>query len=122
MKSELLHGTLEVMILKALSWKPIHGYGIGRWIEQLSDGALQIEEGSLYPALYRLERQGLLDTGVGTEREESSGQVLRADGRGASRAACGHQAVVGVCAGGRSRAERTGAAGMMPPSNWCGRV
>ena len=62
MKSELLHGTLEVIVLKTLSWGPMHGYGIGRWIEQLSTGALQIEEGSLYPALYRLEKKGWIES------------------------------------------------------------
>ena len=56
MKTELLHGTLEVLILKALSWGPMHGFGIGRWIEQLSGNDLHIEEGSLYPALYRIEK------------------------------------------------------------------
>ena len=62
MKSELLHGTLEVLVLKTLSWGPMHGYGIGRWIEQLSSGSLQIEEGSLYPALYRLEKKGWIES------------------------------------------------------------
>ena len=58
MKKELLHGTLEVLILKTLSWGPMHGFGIGRWIEQLSGNDLRIEEGSLYPALYRMEQKG----------------------------------------------------------------
>ena len=61
MKSELLHGTLEVMILKTLTWGRMHGFGIGRWIEQQGGDALRIEEGSLYPALYRLERKGLIE-------------------------------------------------------------
>jgi PadR family transcriptional regulator, regulatory protein PadR len=58
MKTELLHGTLEVMILKTLTWGRMHGFGIGRWIEQQGGDALKIEEGSLYPALYRLEANG----------------------------------------------------------------
>ena len=58
MEKELLHGTLEVLILKTLSWGPMHGFGIGRWIEQLSGNDLRIEEGSLYPALYRIEQRG----------------------------------------------------------------
>lgn len=61
MKTELLHGTLDVMILKVLSWGPMHGYGVGERIEQLGGDALRIEEGSLYPALYRLERKGWID-------------------------------------------------------------
>lgn len=56
--TELLHGTLDTLILKTLAWNPRHGYAIARWIEQVSQDALQVEEGSLYPALYRLERKG----------------------------------------------------------------
>ena len=59
MEKELLHGTLEVLILKTLSWGPMHGFGIGKWIGQLSGDELRIEEGSLYPALYRIEKKGL---------------------------------------------------------------
>ena len=62
MNNELLHGTLEMLVLKTLTWEPMHGFGIGRWIEQLGGDSLRIEEGSLYPALYRLERQGLIDS------------------------------------------------------------
>ena len=57
-RSELLQGTLEVMILKTLSRAPAHGYGIARAIEAASGGVLTIEEGSLYPALYRMARRG----------------------------------------------------------------
>jgi hypothetical protein len=52
---DLLQGTLGVLILKALSWGPMHGYGIARWIEEVTDDELLVEEGSLYPALHRLE-------------------------------------------------------------------
>ncbi len=58
--TELLHGTLDALVLKTLAWGPRHGYAIARWIEQLGGDALKIEEGSLYPALYRLERRGWL--------------------------------------------------------------
>jgi PadR family transcriptional regulator PadR len=57
---DLLQGTLGVLILKALSWGPKHGYGIARWIEETAGDALPIEEGSLYPALHRLQARGLL--------------------------------------------------------------
>ena len=57
---DLLQGTLGVLILKSLSWGPMHGYGIARWIEQISDDELPIEEGSLYPALHRLQAHGLV--------------------------------------------------------------
>jgi PadR family transcriptional regulator, regulatory protein PadR len=77
MQNELLHGTLEVMILKTLSWGPMHGYGIGRWIEQLSDGALRIEEGSLYPALYRLERKDWIDAEWGLSENNRRAKYYR---------------------------------------------
>jgi transcriptional regulator len=55
---DLLQGTLDLLILKTLSWGPAHGYAIARWIEQLTGNALQIGEGSLYPSLHRLEERG----------------------------------------------------------------
>jgi PadR family transcriptional regulator, regulatory protein PadR len=56
--TKLLQGTLDMLILKALSLGPLHGYGVGQRIMQRSEDALRVEEGSLYPALYRIERQG----------------------------------------------------------------
>jgi transcriptional regulator len=56
-KIELLQGTLDMLVLKALSKGTMHGYEIARWIQQTSDDALQVEEGSLYPALYRMEQR-----------------------------------------------------------------
>ena len=56
----LLQGSLDLLVLKTLSWQPMHGFGIARWIQRLTDDALQVEEGSLYPALYRLENRGLV--------------------------------------------------------------
>ena len=55
---ELLQGTLDMMILRTLLFGPTHGHGIGKHIQRTSDEALQVEHGSLYPALHRLERQG----------------------------------------------------------------
>ena len=60
--AELLPGTLDLLILKALSLGRLHGYGVLLRIEQISGGALQIQQGALYPALYRLEHQGLIDS------------------------------------------------------------
>lgn len=57
---DLLQGTLAALILKSLSWGPVHGYGIARWIEQVTDDELLVEEGSLYPALHRLQARGLV--------------------------------------------------------------
>ena len=59
---ELVQGTLDMLILKALSLGALHGYGIGQRIAQISDDALKIEEGSLYPGLYRLERRGWIES------------------------------------------------------------
>ena len=58
--SSLLHGTLDALVLKTLSRGPRHGFAILRWIEETSGDAIQVEEGSLYPALYRLEERGLI--------------------------------------------------------------
>ena len=57
---ELLKGTLDVMILKALTWGPKHGYAVTRWVADATDGRLTIVEGALYPALHRLERRGFV--------------------------------------------------------------
>jgi PadR family transcriptional regulator PadR len=57
-KSDLLQGTLDVLILKTLSPAPMHGWGISQRIQQVSEDVLQVNQGSLYPALYRLENQG----------------------------------------------------------------
>jgi PadR family transcriptional regulator, regulatory protein PadR len=57
-ETKLLQGTLDMLILKALSLGPLHGYDVGQRIMQMSEDALRVEEDSLYPALYRVERQG----------------------------------------------------------------
>ena len=62
----LLPGTLDLLILKAVSLGQLHGYAVLLRIEQISGGALQIQQGALYPALYRLEHQGLIDSQWGT--------------------------------------------------------
>lgn len=59
-KSDLLQGTLDVLILKIVALEPIHGYGIAQRIRQISKAVLQVQQGSLYPALHRLEKRGLL--------------------------------------------------------------
>jgi len=82
MKNELLHGTLEVMILKTLSWGPMHGYGIGRWIEEQGGAALTIEEGSLYPALYRLERKAWVDAEWGLSEKNRRAKYYRLTSKG----------------------------------------
>ena len=56
--SNLFRGTLDLLILQTLKWDPLHGYGIGRWVKEESGGALELEEGVLYPALRRIENRG----------------------------------------------------------------
>ena len=65
-QAALLPGTLDVLILKSVSLGPLHGYAVLARIEQITQGALLVEQGALYPALYRLEHQGLLDAEWGT--------------------------------------------------------
>jgi transcriptional regulator len=65
-QADLLPGTLDVLILKSVSLGPLHGYAVLARIEQITQGALLVEQGALYPALYRLEHQGLLTTEWGT--------------------------------------------------------
>ena len=81
--TELLHGTLDTLILKTLSWGPRHGYGIARWIQETTDDALQIGEGSLYPALYRMERKGWIEAewGLSESKREVKFYRLTAAGR-----------------------------------------
>lgn len=80
---EFLKGTLDLMILKTLSWAPAHGYGIARWIEQCTNDVLQVEEGSLYPALYKLEDAGFVasDWGVTEHNRRAKFYRLTAAGR-----------------------------------------
>ena len=62
-KPDLPQGTLDLLILKSLSLGPMHGYGVGQRIRQLAEEMLQIEEGTLYPALYRIEQRGWISSG-----------------------------------------------------------
>jgi PadR family transcriptional regulator PadR len=81
--SDLYVGTLDVLILTALSWGPMHGYGIGRWIRQTTEDVLSVQEGALYPALHRLQRRGWLDEewGVTETGREAKYYRLTAAGR-----------------------------------------
>jgi len=80
---DILQGTLDMLILKAVSLGPLHGYGVLLRIEQISRGALRIEQGALYPALYRLVRQGVLRThwGVSENNRRAKYYELTAPGR-----------------------------------------
>ena len=73
----LLPGTLDLLILKAVSLGRLHGYGVLLRIEQISGGALQIQQGALYPALYRLEHQGLISSEWGTSDNNRRAKYYR---------------------------------------------
>jgi PadR family transcriptional regulator PadR len=75
--AQLLPGTLDLLILKAASLGPLHGYGILLRIEQITGGALLAEQGALYPALSRLEHQGLLDSEWGTSDNNRRAKFYR---------------------------------------------
>ena len=81
--AELLPGTLDMLILKAVSLKPLHGYGVLLRIRQISGNALDIPQGSLYPALYRLETQGLIvaEWGQSENGRRAKYYTVTADGR-----------------------------------------
>jgi PadR family transcriptional regulator PadR len=74
---ELIRGTLDMLILKTLSWAPMHGLAVMRWIESATKDQLQIEEGALYPALHRLEQRGWLDAEWGYTDEGRKAKFYR---------------------------------------------
>ncbi len=80
--ADLLPGTLDMLILKAVSLGPLHGYGVLLRIQQTSGELLQIEQGSLYPALYRLEAQGLIQSDWGTSDNNRRAKYYRLTARG----------------------------------------
>ena len=89
-ESELtvLRGSLDLLILKAVSWGPRHGYAVGEWIGQATQAALLIDEGTLYPALHRLERKGWLKAtwGISENNRRAKYYALTAAGRAQFRA------------------------------------
>jgi transcriptional regulator len=83
--TELLPGTLDLLILKAVSLGPLHGYGVLLRIQQISKEVLQIEQGSLYPALYRLEHQGLIESEWGVSDNNRRAKYYRLTAAGTRR-------------------------------------
>ena len=76
-QADLLQGTLEMLILKAISLEPMHGYGILVRIQQLSGNRLQVQQGSLYPAVYRLETRGLIRSEWGESENNRKAKYYR---------------------------------------------
>ena len=81
--SGLLQGTVELLVLKTLSWGPMHGYGIASWIEGATNDVLRVEEGSLYPALYRMTKKGWIrgEWGVSENNRKAKYYHLTSEGR-----------------------------------------
>lgn len=82
---ELLQGTLDLLILKAVSLGPLHGYGVLLRLQQISGQTLTVQQGSLYPALYRLEHQGLLATEWGESENNRRAKYYRLTSTGRTR-------------------------------------
>ena len=82
-ESDLLRSSLDLLVLKALSWGPMHGYGISEWIQDATSEVLLVEEGTLYPALHRLERRGWIsaDWGVSDNNRRAKFYKLTTTGR-----------------------------------------
>jgi len=87
---DFLKGTLDLMILKTLSWSPSHGYGIARWIEHCTKDVLQVEEGSLYPALHKLEEKGLIVAEWGISEHNRRAKFYRLTAAGKKQLAASH--------------------------------
>ena len=81
----ILPGTLDLLILKAVSLGQRHGYGVLLRVQQMTHGALLVEQGALYPALYRLERQGLVETEWGTSENNRRAKFYRLTAAGRKR-------------------------------------
>ena len=84
-QAQILPGTLDLLILKAVSLGPLHGYGVLLRIEQISQGALLVEQGALYPALFRLVRQGLLKASWGTSENNRRAKFYELTSAGRKR-------------------------------------
>ena len=82
---DLLQGTLDMLLLKALQLEPLHGYAIARRVQQLSDDALRVEEGSLYPALHRIEERGFVESDWGTSENNRRAKYYRLTRAGRKR-------------------------------------
>jgi PadR family transcriptional regulator len=82
---EILRGTLDMLILRALTWGPAHGYAIARWIEQATSDALAVGEGSLYPALHRLEERAWLEASWGVSENNRQAKFYALTRRGRAR-------------------------------------
>ncbi len=84
-RTDLLRGTLDMMILKTLSLLPLHGLGVARRLEQITDGVFLVKPGSLFPALHRLEQEGLIEGSWGESENNRRARYYRLTDAGRSR-------------------------------------
>ena len=89
---DLLHGTLDVLVLKTLSWGPQHGYGISRFIEERTRGVLEIEDAALYKSLHRLEEQGAIESEWGVSENNRRARYYRLTAQGRKQLRAEHSA------------------------------
>lgn len=78
----LLPGTLDLLVLRALAWEPTHGTGVGDWIRMVTGGAIEVEEGSLYPALYRMVEKGWITAEWGRSDRNRKARYYQLTGAG----------------------------------------
>jgi PadR family transcriptional regulator PadR len=85
---DILQGTLDMLVLKTLSWRPMHGYAILGWLRRVTDGELRIEDAALYPALHRMEARGVIEAewGLSENNRRAKFYRLTAAGRRSLRA------------------------------------
>ena len=79
---ELMKGTLDVLVLKTLSWEPMHGYGVSRWIRRRTGGTLDVEDAALYQALHRMEGRGWLESEWGRSENNRRAKFYRLTKKG----------------------------------------
>ena len=82
---ELLQGTLDVLILRTLAWRPMHGYAVSRWIRERTEGTIEIEDAPLYKALHRLERAGCVSAEWGVSENNRRARYYRLTATGRRR-------------------------------------
>ena len=106
---DILRGTLDLLILKALSWGPAHGYAVARWIEQATNDALAVGEGTLYPALHRLEERGWIAATWGASENNRQAKFYALTRKGRTQLRAEDRELAPLCGGGVRGAGRAGA-------------
>lgn len=88
---DLVRGTLDLLILKTISWGPMHGFGVLRWLQRVTGDRLQVDDGALYPALHRLEQRGWLDSEWGVTEKNRKAKYYRLTRAGRQALAAEHR-------------------------------